>query len=173
MAQAVAAYCTELKKPAGLKQRGARTICKDLRVWTGRQQAKILSWATPHLCALPAGGKTKAQSTNGEKPWLSDAEVEVVIAYIGEIEKLRLSAESQTAQGTCQLHLPSPSRKALSNWWCWHKLDRLLRRKAFRGHKNVLVSASGNKEGRAVNPFTKEAFYELLGDTVRKYNITE
>ena len=29
------------------------------------------------------------------------------------------------------------------------------------------------KCGRAVNPFTKEAFYELLGDTVRKYDITE
>ena len=29
------------------------------------------------------------------------------------------------------------------------------------------------KRGRAVNPFTKEAFYELLGDTVRKYDITK
>jgi hypothetical protein len=29
------------------------------------------------------------------------------------------------------------------------------------------------KRGRAVNPFTKDAFYELLGDTVKKYDITE
>ena len=36
-----------------------------------------------------------------------------------------------------------------------------------------MVSTSGNKCGRAVNPFTKEAFYELLGDTVTKYDLSE
>jgi CRISPR/Cas system CSM-associated protein Csm2 small subunit len=29
------------------------------------------------------------------------------------------------------------------------------------------------KRGRAVNPFTKEAFYKILDDTVKKYDITE
>ena len=29
------------------------------------------------------------------------------------------------------------------------------------------------KCGQAINPFTKEAFYGLLGDTVTKYNISE
>ena len=29
------------------------------------------------------------------------------------------------------------------------------------------------KCGQAINPFTKEAFYELLGDTVTKYDISE
>ena len=29
------------------------------------------------------------------------------------------------------------------------------------------------KHGQAVNPFMKEAFYELLGDTVTKYDISE
>ena len=29
------------------------------------------------------------------------------------------------------------------------------------------------KRGQAVNPFMKEAFYKLLGDTVTKYDISE
>ena len=29
------------------------------------------------------------------------------------------------------------------------------------------------KHGQAINPFMKEAFYELLGDTVTKYDISE
>src|SRR6202050_5884375 len=84
MAQAVAAYCAELKKPAGLKQRGAHIICKDFEGLNKQATGKDIKLSYSTLTCLAAGGKTKAQS-NGGKSWLSDAEVEVVIAYIGEI----------------------------------------------------------------------------------------
>ncbi|KIM74512.1 hypothetical protein PILCRDRAFT_14403 [Piloderma croceum F 1598] len=84
MAQAVAAYCTKLKKPAGLKQWGARTICKDFESLNRQAMGKDIKLIYSTLMHLATGGKTKAQS-NAEKSWLSDAEVEIVIAYIGEI----------------------------------------------------------------------------------------
>jgi hypothetical protein len=84
MAQAVAAYCAKLKKPLGLRQWGAHTICKDFESLNRQATGKDIKLSYSTLMCLAAGGKTKAQS-KAEKSWLSDAEVEVVIAYIGEI----------------------------------------------------------------------------------------
>ena len=84
MAQAVAAYCTELKKPLGLKKRGARTICKDFECLKKQATGKDIKLSYSTLMCLTVGGKTKAQS-NAEECWLLDAEVDVVITFIGGI----------------------------------------------------------------------------------------
>ena len=84
MAQAVAAYCTELKKPLGLKKRGARTICKDFECLKKQATGKDIKLSYSTLMRLTVGGKTKAQS-NAEECWLLDAEVDVVITFIGGI----------------------------------------------------------------------------------------
>jgi hypothetical protein len=86
MAQAVAAYCTALKKLLGLKKKGAHTICTDFKSQSLSKQAmgKDIKLSCSRLMHLAAGGKTKAQS-NTEGCWLSDAEVDIVIMFIGEI----------------------------------------------------------------------------------------
>ena len=84
MAQAVAAYCTELKKPLGLKKQGACIICKDFECLNKQVTGKDIKLSYSTLMHLAAGGKTRAQS-NAEGCWLSDAEVDVVITFIGKI----------------------------------------------------------------------------------------
>ena len=172
MAQAVAAYCTELKKPLGLKQRGARTICKDFESLNRQATGTDIKLSYSTLMRLAAGGKTKAQS-NAEKSWLSDAEVEVVIAYIGEIGNRGFPQShkrlKEHVNAICRARLGElfPIGGVGINWTdCFVE-------KHSEAIKMSWSQPLETKRGRAVNPFTKEAFYELLGDTVRKYDITE
>jgi hypothetical protein len=173
MAQAVAAYCTELKKPAGLKQRGARTVCKDFESLNRQATGKDIKLSYSTLMCLAAGGKTKKAQSNAEKSWLSDAEVEVVIAYIGEIGNrgfpLSHKRLKEHVDCICRARLGElfPIDGVGKNW-----TDRFVE-KHFKAIKMTWSRPLETKRGRAVNPFTKEAFYELLGDTVRKYDITE
>ena len=80
----MAAYCTELKKPLGLKKQGAHTICKDFECPNKQATGKDIKLSYSTLMRLAVGGKTRAQS-NAEGCWLSDAEVDVIITFIGEI----------------------------------------------------------------------------------------
>ena len=67
-----------IQEPTRTEKNGVLVpFAKTMRVCTGRQQVMMLNSATQHLCAL--------LGSNAEKSWLSNAEVEVVIAFIGEI----------------------------------------------------------------------------------------
>ena len=67
MAQAVAAYCTELKKPLRLKKQGARTICKDFECLNEQATGKDIKLSYSTLIRLAAGGK------QGHSPMQKDA----------------------------------------------------------------------------------------------------
>ena len=84
MAQAVAAYCTELKKLLRLKKWGAYTICEDFKCLNKQATGKDIKLSYSTLMCLAVGGKTRAQS-NAEGCWLKNAEVDVIIAFIGDI----------------------------------------------------------------------------------------
>lgn len=68
----------------GLKQWGAHNICKDFESLNIQATGYYIKLSYSKHMRLTTGGKTKAQS-NAEKSWLLDVEIEVVIAYIGEI----------------------------------------------------------------------------------------
>ena len=108
MAQAVAAYCTELKKLLGLKKWGARTICKDFECLNKQATGKDIKLSCSTLMRLTVGGKTRAQS-NAEGCWLSDAEVDVVITFIGKITNWRFPLShrqlKEHVDSICRAHL--------------------------------------------------------------------
>jgi hypothetical protein len=172
MAQAVAAYCTELKKPLGLKKWGARTICKDFESLNKHATGKDIKLSYSTLMRLAGGGKTRAQS-NAEGCWLSDAEVDVVITFIGEIGNrgfpLSHRRLKEHVDSICRARLGDlfPVGGVGKNW-----TDRFVEKHS-EAIKMSWSRPLGTKCGRAVNPFTKEAFYKLLGDTVKKYDISE
>jgi hypothetical protein len=129
-----------------------------------------LSFST--LTRLAAGGKTKAES-NAEKCWLPDVEVEIVIAFIGEIGNrgfpLSHGRLKEHVDSICKARLGDlfPVSGVGKNW-----TDRFVEKHS-EAIKMSWSQPLETKRGRAVNPFTKKAFYELLGDTVKKYDITE
>ena len=67
-----------------LKKQGAHTICKDFEGLNKQAMGKNIKLSYSTLMRLTTGGKTRAQS-NAKGCWLSDAEVDVVITFIGEI----------------------------------------------------------------------------------------
>jgi hypothetical protein len=129
-----------------------------------------LSYST--LMHLAAGGKTKAQS-NAEGCWLSDAKVDVVITFIGEIvnQGFPLSHRQlkEHVDSICQARLGDlfPVGGVGKNW-----TDRFMEKHS-EAIKMLWSQPLETKRGQAINSFMKEAFYELLGDTVTKYDINE
>ena len=172
MAQAVEAYHIELNKRPGLKIRGAHTICKDFEALNMQATGRYIKLSFSTLTRLTMGGKTKAMS-NAKRCWLTNVEVAVVIAYIGEIgnrgfplSHKRLKGHIDTICRAC-LGALFPAEGVGKNW-----TDHFVEK-----HSDAIKMSWSRpletKRGRAVNPFTKNAFYELLGDMVKKYDITE
>ena len=129
-----------------------------------------LSYST--LMRLATGGKTRAQS-NAEGCWLSDAKVEVVITFIGEMGNRGFPLShrwlKEHVNSICQAHLGDlfPVGRVGKNW-----TDHFVEKHS-EAIKMSWSQPLETKHGWAINPFTMEAFYELLGDTVTKYDITE
>ena len=65
MAQAVAASCTELKKPLGLKKQGAHAICKDLECLNKQATGKDIKLSYSTLMCLTTGGHSPMQKDAG------------------------------------------------------------------------------------------------------------
>jgi hypothetical protein len=172
MAQAVEAYRIELKKSPGPKIRGAHTICKDFEALNKQATGRYIKLSYSTLTRLVMGGKTKAKS-NAERCWLTNVEIGVVIAYIGEIGNrgfpLSHKRLKEHVDTICRARLGAlfPAEGVGKNWTN-HFVEK---------HSDAIKMSWSRpletKRGRAVNPFTKDAFYELLGDTVKKYDITE
>ncbi|KAH7904161.1 hypothetical protein BJ138DRAFT_1096028 [Hygrophoropsis aurantiaca] len=84
MARAVSAYRFELEKKPGTKHRSARTICNDFEKMNLEATGIFIKLSHATLARHAAGGRTVAEM-NAAKSWLTDVEVERVLAYVEEI----------------------------------------------------------------------------------------
>ena len=95
------------------------------------------------------------------------SEVDIVITFIGEIGDwgfpLSHRRLKEHVDSICQAHLedPFPVGRVGKNW-----TDHFVEKHS-EAIKMLWSQPLERKHGQAVNPFTKEAFYELLGDTVK------
>jgi hypothetical protein len=172
MSRAVAAYRVELAKPEGSKRRGARIICKDFETLYTQETGKDLKLSYSTLTRLASGGKSKAVS-NADRAWLTKEEEKVVVSYIIEmgnrgfpLSHRRLKEHVDTI---CKARLPTafPATGVGKKW---------TNRFAEKHSEEIKLSWSRPlemKRGRAVNSHTNEAWFDLLGNTITKYNIKE
>jgi hypothetical protein len=164
MSHAIKAYNLEVKKPYP-QWHGLHRVCLDFEA-TGTYIK--LSHAT--LCRLADGGRT-ASKAQADRAWLTDAKTDVVINFIIEMADCGFPLSHRQLKEhvdmLCRSRLGDafPETGVGINWT--YKF-------AMKHHDCLKLSDSRpleDKRGRAMNPHTNKAWFDLLEETICKYDI--
>jgi len=169
MLRAVELHKAEQKKPQ--KERlGLRKICDTISQEHYRDTGDIIKLSHMTLSRLAAGGTTQARA-NAERGWLLDSEVDVVIEVITDLAErgfpITHKRLKEVVDTICFARLGDkfPAEGVGINWTY---------RFAVKNKDRIKISRSRpleDKRGRAANPYNNEAWYKLLEETLKKYNI--
>jgi hypothetical protein len=167
MAHAVALYLHERDKDlgAGQKRMSLRAVCQQVEGKYQVETGKTISLSHHTLRRLANGGKSKSLS-NEAKGWLLPDEVEVVIRYAIEVANrgfpLTHRRLKEHVDEICTARLGSQFPEAgVGKKWTGRFVEK---------HHDRLWTywshALDNKRGRAVNPVTNTAWFDLLEDVL-------
>ncbi|TFY67238.1 hypothetical protein EVJ58_g1758 [Rhodofomes roseus] len=161
---AIERYLAEQEKPnsdVDLRRKGARAICTEVEAECYETTNCHVKLSRSTLLRLAKGGRS-ITDFNAEKSWLNADETEAIISYAVELAKrgfplshrrIREHAE-EIIRGRQGDALPeSGLGKRWSDRFVEKHSDRL---KAFWSH------ALDTSRARAVNPHTKEAYFDIL-----------
>ncbi|SJK99862.1 uncharacterized protein ARMOST_03173 [Armillaria ostoyae] len=172
-AKAVDAYKLELaKKAAGLQARGAQAACNEFMQRYKQETGKEIKLNHATVINHAKGKNTRAQN-NAQKAWLTPEEVEVIVMYIIELgnrgfplSHRRLKEHVDEILGArLGDHFPIGG---VGKKWTHRFLEK------YSDHIKMAWSTPlEEKQGRAVNPHTNEAWFTMLGKVIKKYDIAE
>lgn len=170
MSSAVKAYLSELGKAPGLQRRGARTICRDFEEMNLQATGKRVQLSYSTLLRLAAGGKSLAE-INAAKSWLTAEETEQVIAYIVELGNrgfpLSHRRLREHVDEICHAKLGA-AFPGVGKQWTHRFVEK------HSDHLKMSWSRPlDSKRGRAVNPHTNKAWFDLLEGVMDKLDIDE
>lgn len=169
MSRAVKAYNLELKKPYH-QRHGLRRVCLDFEKLNYEATGTYIKLSHATLRRLADGGRT-ASEAQADRAWLTDAETDVVINFIIEMADrgfpLSHRRLKEHVDMLCRSRLGDafPEKGVGINWT--YKF-------AMKHRDRLKLSDSRpleDKRGRAVNPHTNKAWFDLLEETIRKYDI--
>lgn len=170
MSRAVEAYRAELTKAPGIRRRGARTICHDFEKMNFEATGKLIKLSYSTLIRLAAGGKTLSE-TNAAKAWITEEETKQVIAYVQEVGDrgfpLSHKRLREHVNEICHARLGDGFPGVGVKW-----TNRFVEKHA-DSLKTSWSRSLDSKRGRAVNPHTNKAWFDLLEDVFEKYDINE
>lgn len=172
MGRAVKAYCIELQKNHTQHPKGARIICRDFENLCQQETGKTVKLSHMTLIRLAQGGRTRAEASL-EKAWLTSEETRVVIDYIIEVGArgfpLSHRRLKEHVDEICRARLGDKFPKAgVGKGWTARFIEKHSEKIKISWSRPLVA-----KRARAVNPITNEAWFSLLGDTMKKYNIKE
>lgn len=167
MARAVVFYRHEMEKELGPgeKRMSLRAVCRKFEVAYQVDMGKSIILDHNTLLRLVNGGKSKSL-TNEEKGWLLPEEVRTVIAFAKEVENrgfpLNHKRLNEAVDEICRARPGErfPACGVGKNW-----TGRFVE----KHHDELWMYWShslDNKRGRAVNPATNKAWYDLLEDVL-------
>ncbi|GBE84500.1 Pogo transposable element with KRAB domain [Sparassis crispa] len=170
--QAVAAYQEELAKRAlGLPARGARAICDYVTAEHKQKTGTEIKFNHATIINHARGLHRPRTEHDAENGWLTLTEVELVLQYIIELGNrgfpLSHRRLKEHVDEILQAHLGDTflAKGVGKNW-----THRFIQRHSDQ-IKASWASPLEEKRGRAVNPHTNEAWFKLLEDTIRDYDI--
>lgn len=167
--RAIIAYQAELKKANG---KGARTVAQDFINLYKLETGKDIKLSYSRLIRGANGLRSRAE-VNTSQAWLTDDEVEIVIAYIIELGNrgfpLSHRRLKEHVYDILQARLGDQfSALGVGKQWT----NRFVEKYSARV-KTSWSSTLDTKRGRAVNPNTIKAWFTLLGDTMTHYHIDD
>lgn len=172
LVQAVSMYQAEQEKPKK-ERKGLRTVCQLVEKEYYSKSRKWVKLDHKTLSRLASGGQSMADFNFTTKAWLTREEEEVVVQHVLELAERgfpvthRRLKEHVDELLRARLGSKFPMGGVGVNW-----TGRFVQRHS--GRLGTYWSRGlDNARGRAVNETTHKAWFELLGDTLKKYNIEE
>jgi hypothetical protein len=135
-----------------------------------QETGKIIQLSPATLRRRASGIKSQARS-NAERSWLTSEEAELVIDYAIEMSNRGFPLSHRRLKEhvdeilCARLGDQFPGEGVGKNW-----TQRFVEKHSDR-LKSSWATPLDSKRGRAVNPSTNDAWWELLGDISQKYNI--
>lgn len=170
MARAVIAYKHELKKTPAQRPKGARTICTDFENLCRLETGHSIKLSHTTMIRLANGGRTRTQA-NAARTWISKEEENVLIDYIIEVGNRGFPLSHKRLKEhvdeilCARLGDSFPAEGIGHNWTA--RFVAKHSKHIQMGYARPLES----KWGQAVNPANNEAWFQLLGETIMKYDI--
>lgn len=152
------------------RSRGFRTICNEVTNMHYRKTGKVISLSSSTLRRHVYGGKTLSES-NAEKSHLTNEEAENLIEFTIDMAKRGFPFTTEhlrkRAQEIVQDRQQIEQFIIGQNW-----ADRFVTKHSDR-LKKYMSRGLDAKRARAVNPVLHASWFEMLGETIRKYNISD
>lgn len=170
-ARAVEAYREELaRKNIGLPSRGAQAICNEYMDLYRKETGKEIQLNHATIIRHAKGKRTMAQF-NEAKSWLSSEETELVVSYIIELGNRGFPLSHKRLKEHVDEILKARLGKSfpgVGKQWT----NRFIEKHSERIRMSW-ASPLDEKRGRAVNPNTNTAWFDLLEKTIKDYDIVE
>lgn len=167
--RAIKAYQAELKKPKG---KGARTVAADFVKLYKLETGKDIKLNYARLIRGANGVRSRAEA-NAARAWLTDEEVDIILAYIIELGNRGFPLSHRRLKEhvdeilRARLGDKFPALGVGKQW-----TNRFVEKYSTR-IKTSWSTTLDTKRGRAVNPNTVDAWFSLLGDTMTHYEIKD
>lgn len=170
--RAIEEYKMELGRGPGQKKRGLRKVCKDVSEQYFQETGRTVKLDPTTLGRLSKGGKSLSDF-NAAKGWLLPAEADVVIDFVIEaaargfpLSHRRLKAP---VDEICKARLGDafPESGVGRRW-----TDRFVRKHSDR-LSTYWSRPLDSARGRAVNPHTKTAYFNLLKKTISDNHVEQ
>lgn len=167
-AQAIKVYAAERAKPKG---RSARTVAKDFVQLYKRETGKDVKLCYNTLIRGANRRRSRAEA-NASRSWLSNVETDIVIEYIIELGNRGFPLSHRRLKE----HVDEILRKRLDKHFLALGVGKQWTHRFVEKHSNHIKMSWSTpletKRGRAVNPHTIKAWFDILHETVEKYGIT-
>ncbi|KAF5389967.1 hypothetical protein D9757_013844 [Collybiopsis confluens] len=172
--RAVEAYQEELaRRNLGLPNRvGAKAICNRFTNLHRAETGQIIKLNHATIINHAKGKPTRAES-NAARAWLTAGEIEAVIAYIIEVANQGFPLSHRRLKE----HVDEILRGRLGDNFPVSGVGKKWTQRFVRKYSDRIYttwsSPLDEKRGRAVNPHTNEAYFNLLRETILKHDISE
>jgi len=165
-------YCQEDQSKPKKTQKGTRAICREVEEeWRGKGKPIVVSPATVGRCL--GGGRSSTEFNTEVNAWLTAEEEEQVVHYCLELANRGFPLTHKTLKQHVDTIMQAKNAESFpehgvgKNW-----THRFLVRHSSRLQK-YWSTPLDSMRGRAVNPTTHKAWYDLLGKTMQDNGIEE
>lgn len=170
MSRAVEAYRCELQKPTGAPRKSMRTICRDFQDLYFNESGTVIKLSHTTMARLLVGGRT-LQQANATKSHLTNGETEIILNFITECGNRGFPLSHRRLKEHVEKVLRARLEDSFRVEGLGHNWTHRFVQKHSARIKTSWATSLEEKRGQGANPHANEAWWKLLGETLKEYNI--
>jgi Tc5 transposase DNA-binding domain len=170
MSQAVKTNHHELQKPPGAPRKSMQTICRDFQDLYFNESKSVIKLSHTTMALLLVGGRT-LQQANTMKSHHTEGETEIILNFITECGNQGFPLSHRRLKDHVKKILYARLGNSFRVEGLGHNWTHRFVQKHSARIKTSWATSLEEKQGQGANPHANEAWWNLLGETLKKYNI--